>query len=386
MKVMYVTPGLGRGGGAERSLSSLVPHWRHVLDLEVVTFSDRAELLRDVIDAGATVTNLNGRSLQEVIPQLRRLVKTRRPDLVHSVLFDADVAARLATPFGIPVSCSLVNVNYGPQQWAAPGRSRWKVTAAQAVDAMSAQRVARFHALSSEVASVMKERLRISRDRIEIIPRGRDREELGWPSQLRREQTRDKLGIREDQPLLMATARHEWQKGLDLLLGAFPAIREAVPDVTLRIGGRDGTETQRLRGLAEAAGLDPDSVFIGPREDVPDLMCAADVYCVPSRWEGLGSIMIEAMALGATVVAADIGPIRELDTSGSWIDFFTPNDSTALASVIIRRLRTGPEEDRHRAAIALYEKAYRSDQIASAMAAFFHNAVHAPLPARRRIT
>src|SRR5690606_21429858 len=147
----------------ERSLASLVSHWRGRIDLEVVTFSDRAELACDIIDGGARVTNLDGHSMHAVIGQLRRLIKERRPDLVHSVLFDADVATRLATPRGIPVRCTLVNVNSGPQQWEAPGRSRWKVTAVQAIAAISAQRVARFHALSSEVASVMAKRLHISR-------------------------------------------------------------------------------------------------------------------------------------------------------------------------------------------------------------------------------
>lgn len=374
MKVIYVTPGLGRGGGAERSLTSLVPHWQNVLDLEVVTFSERAELAGDIIDAGATVTNLDGQSVREVVPELRRLIKMRRPTLVHSVLFDADVAARLATPAGIPVSSSLVNVNYGPEQWGAPGRSRWKVTAAQAIDGLTAQRVTRFHALSSEVASIMSKRLRVSQDVIEIIPRGRDREEVGWPSSTRRKRIREMLGARETQPLVVAAARHEWQKGLDVLLRAIPLIRQAVPDVTLRIGGREGAESARLRDLAEAAGLDPRSVFIGPRDDVPDLMCAADVFCVPSRWEGLGSIMIEAMALGIPVVAADIAPIRELDPGQEWVDFFTVDDPPSLASSIIQRLHAGREEGRSASALALFERTYRADIVASAMTSFFYRA------------
>lgn len=373
---MYVTPGLGGGGGAERSLASLVSHWRGRIDLEVVTFSDRAELACDIIDGGARVTNLDGHSMHAVIGQLRRLIKERRPDLVHSVLFDADVATRLATPAGIPVSCSLVNVNYGPQQWEAPGRSRWKVTAVQAIDAISAQRVARFHALSSEVASVMAKRLHISRDDIDIIPRGRSRQDVGYPSQGRRLEARSRLGVIGPEPLLVAAARHEWQKGLDVLLHAVPYVRETFPNLIVRIGGRDGAETSRLHELAEAVGLEPDTVFIGPRKDVPDLMCAADVYCVPSRWEGLGSIMIEAMALGAPVVAADIAPIRELDPSGRWIRHFQPGSLEDLAYTIKETLSGQDKDERSAAAIQLFENSYRSDHIADQMATFFHRAVN----------
>jgi glycosyltransferase involved in cell wall biosynthesis len=106
-------------------------------------------------------------------------------------------------------------------------------------------------------------------------------------------------------------------------------------------------------------------------------MCAADAFCVPSRWEGLGSIVVEAMALGAPVISADIPPIRELDPMGLWLRFFTPEDSKDLANTAIRVLTEPPDVSRSESAVSRFECSFRSDQIAAEMLRFFERAATA---------
>jgi glycosyltransferase involved in cell wall biosynthesis len=374
MKVLYLTPGLGGGGGAERSLASLAPHLQPDIELHVVLFSNRVRLAPQIESAGITLTNLGPGSIPAVARRLRSTIHDFRPDLIHSVLFDADVAARLAAPRSIALSSSLVNVNYGPDQRVAPRQSGWKVAAAQVVDAGTAQRVARFHALSTEVADVMARRLHIDRSKIDVIPRGRTREDVGYYSVDRRQDVRERLGVGQ-RPLLMAAARHEWQKGLDVLLRAVPEIRASVPDLAVLIGGPPGHETENLHTLARSAGLDPSTTFIGPRDDVPDLMCAADAFCVPSRWEGLGSILVEGMALGARVIAADIPAVRDLDPSGQWLRYFTPGADGELARAAIKVLQQSQAEDpRSIYAVDRFEQHYTSERIGAHMSSFFHRA------------
>lgn len=382
MRVVYVTPGLGGGGGAERSLASMTPHWKDIIDLHVVNLGSRDALAPLLSAAGATVVRIEAGGRRHAIDQLRGYIKRVQPDLVHSVLFDADLVARLATPRRIPVSCSLVNVNYGPEQWAGPGRSRWKFAGAQIVDALSSRRVARFHALSAHVARVMAHRLAIPQARIDVIPRGRDRAEVGFFTAERRVQAREQLGIHDDRPLVVAAARHERQKGLDVLLAAMPALRSRFPDLAVVIGGRSGLETPHLRSQAFECGLDPDAVFIGPRDDVPDLMCAADAFCVPSRWEGLGSILIEAMALGAPVVAADLAPFRELDPTGHWLHYFPPGNSSELARTVGDLLGATQDAARGEWATSHFAKRYSAQHIAAEMHAFFLRAISSSIKGR----
>lgn len=373
MRVMYVTPGLGGGGGAEKSLASMVPAWRDRIELHVVSLTTRMDLADALRANEVAVDSLGSPSRVSAITRLRDLIRETKPDLVHTVLFDADIVGRLATPFDVPMSTSLVNTNYGKEHWSGPERTRFKVKSAQAVDAITAQRVRAFHALSTNVADVMSKRLAIPRRRMVVIPRGRDRQEVGYPSRERSRRTRKALGV-GDRPLVVATARHEWQKGLDLLIAGMPTIRASVPDVALRIGGRTGQETERLHSLARLHGLDPSTVFIGPRDDVADLMCAADVFCVPSRWEGLGSILVEAMALGAPVLAADVPPIREIDPREHWLNLFRTGDSQSLARRAAEMLARGNEPKRAEFAVEMFERTYRSELVARQMLTFFETA------------
>lgn len=377
MRVLYVIPGLGGGGGAERSLAALAPYWRGRLEVHVVSFSERVELIPHLEQAGVTVTNLGPqRGYVTLVRELRGLIARTDPDLVHSTLFKADVATRLAGLAGSrPLSASLVNTNYGPEQWSAPGQRRWKYESARLADAVTAQRVARFHALSTEVKTVMSRRLHLDPGRIEVISRGRDRATLGTYAPERRVAARERLGV-GDRPLIIAAARHEWQKGLDVLIRAAPAILAGRPDAVIRIGGPAGSQTPHLTRLAGEVGLDPDETFLGRRSDVPDLMCAADAFCVPSRWEGLGSIMVEAMGLGAPVVASDVPPIRELDPQGSWVRFCSPGEAGSLAQAVLGVLgQTGEEKmERHERAVAQFDFGHDAEAIADRMAAFFERA------------
>ncbi|KGN34713.1 glycosyl transferase [Knoellia sinensis KCTC 19936] len=232
----------------------------------------------------------------------------------------------------------------------------------------------RFHALTHEVASVMGKRLWLDPGRVEVIPRGRDRSDVGSFSASRRNRVRNVLGV-GDRPLVVAAARHEWQKGLDLLLRAWPGISAAHPDAVLLIGGREGQTTEHLHTLATQVGLDPATVFLGSRNDIPDLMCAADAFCVPSRWEGLGSILIEAMALGAPVVASDLPPFRELDPRGGWITYFERDNTKDLARQIAVTLARTNGQQRRATASDSFESTYRADLIAARMVEFFEAAL-----------
>jgi glycosyltransferase involved in cell wall biosynthesis len=192
----------------------------------------------------------------------------------------------------------------------------------------------RFHALTDHVATVMARRLAIPRHRIDVIPRGRDPVRLGTRTDERRAAARRELGVGPDEPLVIAAARHERQKGLDVLLRAVPAVLARQPRTRFVIAGRNGGASQEL---AELAGRVAGAVdFVGQRDDVGELMCAADVWCVPSRWEGFGGILIEAMALEVPAVASDIPPIREVTGTPSCVTLVPPDQPLKLADAICR--------------------------------------------------
>lgn len=341
MRVLQVIDSLARSG-AEQSLVSMVPSLvSRGVAMDVVYLYERDGLKEQFETAGARTFSLGDpRSRRAAVVRLRRSIRTLAPDLVHTTLFDADVVGRTAARLaGVPVVSSLVNVHYGPEQLADPRLRPNRVRAAQAIDTITARACVRFHAISDHVADVMSQRLRIRRDLIDVIPRGRDPELLGERTTARRVASRAALGIDAHVPVVLAVARQEHQKGLDVLVDAFPAVLAAVPDAQLIVAGREGQGTPALRSAVRRLRLERHVRFLGARSDVPDLLCAADVFVLPSRWEGLGGALLEAMALEAPIVASDIPPVREILTDDATATLVQPEDALSLSDALIATLK-----------------------------------------------
>lgn len=289
MHLFYVIDSLAPGG-AERSLAALAPAYRdRGIELEILVLRDRPGLQAEVGAAGARVRSLGatrGRAAQ--IRQTTALLRERRPDLVHTTLFEADIVGRIAARIArVPVVSSLVNEEYGPEHLDNPNLRRWKVRGVQAVDAVTARLTVRLHAVSTPVADVMARRLRFPRARIDVVPRGRDPVQLGDRTEARRERARAELGLTGGDRMVLALARQDHQKGLDVLVESIPSLQRTAPGVRVVVAGREGDQSARLRTRVDELDLGASVRFLGERSDVGDLLCAADALALPSRREGL---------------------------------------------------------------------------------------------------
>jgi glycosyltransferase involved in cell wall biosynthesis len=378
--VLYLIDSLV-AGGAERSLAALAPHLvAGGTRLEVATLHDRPGLQAELVGAGAELHCLaGGGGRAGWIWRARRLIRDRRPDLVHTTLFEADLAGRVgATLCRVPVVSSLVNVAYGPEQHASSGVGPLKLGAARLLDAATARPVVRFHAVSEYVAEVMTRRLHLRRSSVEVVPRGRDPELLGSRTPERRARARAELAVPEEAPVVLAAARHETQKGLDTLVEAAPRVLDRFPAARLFVAGRQGNQTVQLRALADRLGVEDAVRFLGVRTDVHDLLCAADVFVLPSRWEGLPGAVLEAMALRAPIVASDLPPVREAVTDGRSARLVVPDRPRALARAIVETLadRAGAA-GRAATAEADFHARFTIRRAADGMLAFYEHALAA---------
>jgi len=328
-------------GGAEQSLAMMTPHLvARGIDVHVAYLTEREGVHAELVAGGATLHSLagSGGRLRELLRAIR-LMRTLRPALVHTTLFKADVIGRVAASLlRIPVVSSFVTESYGPEHVFNPEYRAWKVRAAHLVDAATARLVARFHAVSESSARLMAERLRIPADTIDVIPRGRDPDRLGVCSAERRHGARRALGVDDGVPVVLAAARHYHTKGLDVVVAAWAAVLAAYPDARLVIAGRDGPATPELRILIATSGVEDAVLLAGYRSDVSDLMCAADVFVLPSRTEGSPGVLLEAMALEVPVVASDIPSVREIAGSEPLALLVPVDDHAAMAAAIVRLL------------------------------------------------
>jgi glycosyltransferase involved in cell wall biosynthesis len=367
-------------GGAERSLAALAPEYRRLgVRLDVAYLHEREGLADELVSAGAELFSLaDGGGRIGWTRRASALLRERKPDLVHTTLFESDVVGRLASiATREPVVCSLVNAAYGPEQLANPALRPWKVRAAQLVDTVTARRVRRFHAVSASVADVMSRRLRVRRSRIDVIPRGRDAAQLGTRTPERRSAARAEFGLAANAPVVLGIGRHEYQKGFDVLLRAVAALRTERPELKVFIAGRDGGATAALRALVAEFRLEPTVEFVGTRGDVADLLCAADVFAFPSRWEGSPGAVLEAMALETPIVGADIAPIREVTDGAACARLVRVDDATALAKGIASALDGDGVQARVAAARERFATHYTIARVAEEMVAFYSRALGA---------
>jgi glycosyltransferase involved in cell wall biosynthesis len=248
--------------------------------------------------------------------RLGRLIRTWRPDVVHSHMLHANLIARVMRLF-VPMR-RLICTAHSPAEGGRAVMLAYRMTD-------------RLADLSTHVSRAAVEAF----ERAGAVPRGRmlpvlngiDLPSFSDAPELRAE-SRHRLGLKSGMRLLLSVGRLAEEKNHAGLLRAFARMAEPCPDVELWIAG-DGPLREMLLRQRAALGLDERVVFLGVRHDVPDLMRAADVFVLPSRFEGFGLVVAEAMASGTPIVATDAGGVAEvLDGAGILVPI---GDDAALA-------------------------------------------------------
>lgn len=264
--------------------------------------------------------------------RLRALARTA--DVVHAQGHHAGLLAILAVRRArlrpaVVVSWHNAVLGRGPGRWLRALAERFQVWHADVVTGASMDLVERARALGAR--------------RSEIAPVAAPAAGRGVaPSPEVRRRVRSGLGVADDAPLVLTVSRIAPQKNLELLVAAAHrldrvAAAHAHPGrVTwLVAGGGDADLADRLR--AEIARTGTDVRLLGARSDVADLLAAADVFALPSRWEARALVVQEAMAAGLPVVATAVGGIPELVGDSALL--VPPGDDEALARSVARLLR-----------------------------------------------
>lgn len=166
---------------------------------------------------------------------------------------------------------------------------------------------------------------------IRVVPSGIDASAFDAP--VDRTALRARLGIAPRTILVLNVAALAPHKSQTTLLRAAALLRERAPDLRLWIAG-EGPLRAALEAEHAALGLGERVRFLGFREDVPDLLRAADLFCISSCLEGLGTSILDAMAAGLPVVATRVGGIPEAVTDGETGLLVPPGDPEGLAQAI----------------------------------------------------
>ncbi|MDE2565277.1 MAG: TIGR03088 family PEP-CTERM/XrtA system glycosyltransferase [Burkholderiales bacterium] len=259
-------------------------------------------------------------------PRLVRLLRERRPDIVHTrnlAALECQVPAWWA---GVPVR---IHGEHGRDVEDLDGSSRRHQWMRRAYRPF----VHRYVALSRDLAGYLEQRVGVPRRRIAQIYNGVDAQRFS-PAAGGRAPI---AGCPFADPALWlvgTVGRMQAVKAQTLLARAFvralqqaPALRERLRLVMVG----DGPLRAEARALLEAAGVADLAWLPGERADVPDVMRGLDAYVLPSLAEGISNTILEAMACGLPVLATEVGGNAELVQAGVTGRLVAAGDAAALA-------------------------------------------------------
>ncbi|MFH0983110.1 MAG: glycosyltransferase [Planctomycetota bacterium] len=349
-RVLYVITDLETGGVPLHLFRLATYAQRRGLKVLVCCLAPPGPVSEMLSDVGVANTGLGAQGPWDyhVLERLAGRISDFRPDIVHALLFHANVACRIACLLcGFPTRRLICEIQTAEIErpwhlWVEHWTQRW------------------CRAIVGNSPSVI-EHLRmaghIHPSRLRLIPGGVDPEPLAQISPL----DRRALGITDDDPILLWVGRLDPIKGLDELIEAFARVARARPCHLVLVG--DGAYRPQVERLIRRSGCAERMVMLGTRSDVPSLLKTAAMFVFPSRTEGMPNALLEAMAAGLPCVAADVPGCR--DVIDDRVDglLTKPGDAVHLAATILQVLANGALARRlGQAAAAKVQRSFRLDR------------------------
>ncbi len=333
--ILYLIDGLGMGG-AERLLVS------YARQIENRGFAVRVAVLK-CKDGNPMAAKLEERGIPVDFIRVDRIVQPfqaanlwsyiarHRPDLIHTQLEQANIFGTLAArTLGIPAVATLHTLD----SHEPTSRAYWRDKLCNWVMRNSASRIfcvsdsaRHFHI---EHSGLIPEKLVTLYNGIEL-PGFENRRNAGL-------RIRQELAIPETARLLVTLAVLRPDKGIQNFLRAFPKILEGVPEAHYLVVG-DGPHRGTLEDISRNLGLDDRVVFTGRRDDVGQVLSAADLFVHPTLKDALPTVLAEAMACGLPLIASNVGGVPEMAFHGRNALLVTPGDPDALAEACLKILR-----------------------------------------------
>lgn len=316
MKILYVITGLGQGG-AERVVCDLADEmFKKGHEVKI------AYLIGDVLTKPEheeiEVIKVNLSDFKTLLPayiKLSKIIKKFKPDVVHSHMVHANILTRLVR-ISTPIS-KLISTAHSNNEGGALRMLGYRVT----------HRLANLSTnVSQEATQAFEDMGAVPKDGMQTVYNGISLEKFNHIPEARVRLEKE-LDLNRSYRVVLAVGRFNEQKDYPNLLQAISLLKKEVNYPFKVIIAGDGELRTLLESIIKEKDLKSDVILLGRRIDIPKLMSAADLFVLPSKYEGFGLVVAEAMACECLVVATDCGGVAEVLNNP---EFLVPSSNALL--------------------------------------------------------
>ena len=348
-KIIFITVNLNYGGAEIGLLTVLKNIDKKRFDCFVLSIEPKGAIGEEIESMGIEVIYLNSKARLYNIPliwRIARILRNKKPDILHTSLFYANFFGRLAALIAKPAVIITEEHSMHVEKrfyhvlldrWLSNMTDKIRVCARSVLDFTSRQEG-------------------IPKEKFYLIYNAIDTERFNI--YCTKNDARKLAGFAVDDFLIGSVGSLIPLKGHRFLIEAVSCIVSEIPRLKLVIAG-EGKCRDELSALAEAKGISEKIVFLGVRKDIPQLMKMMDLFVFPSLQEGFPCAVIEAMYMGLPVIASNISGIPEVITSGNNGILVEPGNAQTIGENILTLYRDENLRNRlGREAKAKIESAY----------------------------
>lgn len=306
-----------------------------------------------------------------LVGTLARAIQTRRPSVLFSAANHIHAFAALAhrragaltgTRLVGRASNAVLHERLGA---VANPLGRAVVMAAKAIQRLQFSAMDRIIAVAPDLADDLASGLGIEPGRITVIPNGIDAADVARRSSQPLDDPWFEPG---EPPVVLGVGRLSFQKNFPLLIRAFAQARRLRPMRLIILGYGTPAKARALLELAQWLGVGGDVKLPGFETSPCRYMARSDLFVLSSRWEGASNVLLEALACGCPVVAADCPTgVADVLDAGRLGPLVPPGDASALAAAMLERLDAPRDAEALRVQAARYDLSRSLDRYADVL-------------------
>jgi glycosyltransferase involved in cell wall biosynthesis len=327
-RLLFLITGLDYGGAeiqVTRLIKTLQADYQYEIKL-VVMITPQA-FIEELTNLGVEVISLNmkrGRAALGAIIKLKRIIRGFNPDVVHAHMVHANLLSRVARLVcKIPL---LINTIHSVEEIWGVRKFVYRITDFM-VDLTTT--------ISARTGADLTKNGVAPKTKLKVVYNGLDVQRVAF-TKAGREKVRNELGIVNERFVWISIGRFEAAKDHQNLIKAFKYLVESGLEQTLLLVG-EGTLKVDILAMVQALELEGQVRFLGRRDDIAELLSAADGYVLASLWEGLPLVLQEAAAVGLPIVATDVGGNGEIVRHGK-NGYLAPKAAPRLLAEAMQKL------------------------------------------------